>query len=189
VEKSPELTAPAPSRRWWRLGGAVALAILVAAAAWLVTGLIRTDDSQETSVDRVGPIGLTADGLRTLAGSVGQPIYWAGPDEGYIYELRRNAKGHVFIRYLPQGVEVGAPEDEYLVVATYPYKSAYNALQNVTDGEKYDIPRGGVALVDARTANSVHVAYPGLNYQVEIYDPSPERALEVARSGDVRVVR
>jgi hypothetical protein len=189
VEKSPELTAPGPTRRWWTYAALLAVALVVAVGAWFVTDALRSD-SNDASVDAVGPIGLTQDGLRVLATSVGQPVYWAGPQQGYVYEVTRNAKAHVLVRYLPPGVDVGAPDDgAYLVVATYPYRNAYNALAHVSDGQKYDIPRGGIALVDARTANSVHVAYPHLNWQVEIYDPSPERALGVARSGAVRVIR
>ena len=46
-----------------------------------------------------------------------------------------------------------------------------------------------MALVDESYPNSVHVAYPGVDYQVEVYDPSPARAREVATSGLVQRVR
>lgn len=190
MERSQELTAPAPGRRWVRIVGAAVLALVVATAAWFITSLIRGDDTKtpEVLVQPVGPIALTAQGLKTLGAEAGQPIYWAGPRKGHIYELKRDAKGQVFVRYLPPGVRAGAPDGPYLVIATYPYKNAYDALARV-DGEKYRLANGGLALVDAKSPTSVHVAYPGRDFQAEVYDPSPERALEVARSGAVRAAR
>jgi predicted aconitase with swiveling domain len=46
----------------------------------------------------------------------------------------------------------------------------------------------GVAMVDRAHPQSVHLAYPGVDDQVEIYDPSPARSLRIARSGEVRPV-
>jgi hypothetical protein len=43
-------------------------------------------------------------------------------------------------------------------------------------------------VVDKTYTKSVHVAYPGVAYQVEVYDPSPATARTVAVSGDVRPV-
>jgi hypothetical protein len=169
-----------------RLGAIIAVAVVAGFVAWAVIGSLSSKSS--TSVVPVGPVGLSASGLRTLAAAAGQPIYWAGPKPGYLYELMRASNGNVFIRYLPPGAKVGANEGAYLVIATYPYKNALKALKNLKNARKFDIPGGGIALVDTRTPKSVHVAYPDIDYQVEVYDPSPARSLEVARSGDVRPV-
>lgn len=189
MDDSQELAAPAPNRRWLRIAGVAMVCLAVAAGAWLVTSLLRADDeeSREVKLQPVAPIALSADGLRRLAGDVGQPIYWGGPKEGVLYELKRNADGAVFIRYLPEDLDAGAPDGPYLVVATYPYENAYSALQN-TQGDRFELPRGGLAVMDTRTPSSIHVAFPNSNYQAEVYVPSPERALVVARSGDVRPV-
>ena len=36
--------------------------------------------------------------------------------------------------------------------------------------------------------NSVYLAYPGENVQVEVYDPRPQRARRLAREGRVRPI-
>jgi hypothetical protein len=144
--------------------------------------------SPQPSVKPVAPVGLSRSGLRTLASKVGQPIYWAGPKKGYLYELTRTANGNVFVRYLPPGARVGTRKP-YLTIATYPYPHALRALKNVANGRKHALPGGGIALFNEKSPTSVHLAYPGVNYQAEVYDPSPARSLQVALSGHVRPVR
>jgi len=45
---------------------------------------------------------------------------------------------------------------------------------------------GGIAVQSARSPKSVYVAYPGSDVQVEVYDPSPERARRLALSDRLR---
>jgi hypothetical protein len=59
----------------------------------------------------------------------------------------------------------------------------------VANGKAIELPGGGIALVDEGYRQSVHVAFPGVDYQVEVYDPSPRRSLAVTTSGDVGPVR
>jgi hypothetical protein len=169
-----------------RLAAAVVLVFLAAAVAWIVVG---RDSSSRTSVvaNPVGPIGLSADGLRTLAARVGQPIYWAGPRRNFLYELTRTPTGNVLIRYLPPGAAVGTRRPE-LTIATYPYEHALQALKNIVGGQRRSLPGGGLALVDLKSPKSVHVAFPKVAYQVEVFDRSPARAQSVAFSGRVRPV-
>lgn len=171
-----------------RLGTLVALAVAGLAVVWIVIGSGSSGSSSSTSassVNPVGPVGLSASGLRTLSASVGQPIYWAGPKKGYVYELTRTSNGSVFVRYLPPGTKVGAKEAKYLVIATYPFKDAFQALKNIPNAQPVEVPGGGIALIDGKYPQSVHLAYPSVDYQVEVFDPSPALSLEVARSGDV----
>jgi dipeptidyl aminopeptidase/acylaminoacyl peptidase len=175
------------SRRVW-LAVIVALAVVAGVVGWLVA--THDDSSSSTVVSTpITPVALSASGLRTLAVNVGQPIYWAGPREGYLYELSRTDTGAVYIRYLPPGVNAGAKGAKYLIVATYPFGNALDALKNVTKGKGIELPGGGLALVDRSYPKSVHVAFPRVDYQVEVFDPSPARALEVATSGEVQPVR
>jgi len=184
-----------------RVGAVVALVIAAGLIAWLVIGNSDSSSSATpttttpaattpptTTVAQTGPVNLSAAGLKTLAGAVGQPIYWAGPTSNVMYELTRNSTAKVYVRYLPFGVEAGAPKGDYLIVATYPFPGAYEALQKVAGGQEQTVPGGGIALVDAGYPQSVHIAFPGVDYQLEVYDPSPQRALEVAVSGDVQPV-
>jgi hypothetical protein len=194
-EQVTSTPAETPSRREWarrvaglprvRLGAVIALALAAGIVAWAVAG--RTSSSKtSTAATPVGPVALSASGLATLARTVGQPIYWAGPRKGYLYELRRTSNGNVYIRYLPPGVDAGAPGAKYLTIATYPYPGALRALKNVTDGRHVSIPGGGIGVIGSTYKKSVHLAYPNVDYQVEVFDPSAARALAVATSGRVK---
>ena len=102
------------------------------------------------TVRPIDPIGLSVQGLRKLAASLNQPIYWAGPEPGYQYELTRTTAGKVFVRYLPVGVKAGTTQATYLIVATYPFRNAFAALERLPGGHPIAIPRGGVAVIDTR---------------------------------------
>jgi hypothetical protein len=195
TEQSAPNTMTTPARS--RLGSLLAsprarvVSVIVAVAvaggiiAWIVLGASSNNSSAPVSVSPIAPVALSTSGLRTLAHAVRQPIYWAGPKSGYSYELTRTTNGDLYIRYLPAGVKAGAKGAKYLIVATYPFANAYRALQTTAKGAAIPIPKGGIALVDAKYPRSVHLAYPGVDYQVEIYDPSPAVARSVAISGDV----
>ena len=167
------------------------LALVAGGVAWVLVG--NSGSSPRTTagpvVQPISPIALSAQGLRTLARAVPQPIYWDGPKQGYLYELTRTTTGRIYIRYLPTGVKAGAPGANYLIVATYPYPSALNALKAVAHGKQVTIPGGGLAVVDPTYPKSVHLAFPGVAYQVEVYDPSPAVSRAVAVSGHVLPVR
>jgi hypothetical protein len=176
-----------------RLGAVVALAAAAGIIAWVAIG--DGDNSSSTPATK-GPVaaghaaaGLSASGLRTLAGKVKQQIYWDGTKRGYLYELTRLNDGRIYVRYLPPGVKVGDKRSKFLIIATYPFPGAFSALQKVSHGKAVKIPGGGIALVHQTYPKSVHVAFPGIDYQIEVYDPSPKRSLEVATSGKVQPVR
>jgi hypothetical protein len=165
-------------------------------ALTLVEGVAACGKSSSSSPTTAGPVAkaippvaLSANGLRTLAGAVPQPIYWAGPKRGYLYELTRTTAGRIYVRYLPAGVKAGAPGASYLIVATYPYPKALNALKAVAHGAQITVPGGGMAVVDQKYPKSVHMAFAGVAYQVEVYDPLPAVSRAVAVSGHVLPVR
>ena len=198
-EQKPDGPRTGRRRPRLRVGAAVALAAGAGLAAWAIVGHDGAGSSSTSSVSPpapattaatakpIGPVALSVKGLRTLTSSVHQPVYWAGPQAGYLYELTRTSTGRVFIRYLPPGVKAGAKQQKYLIIATYPFVNPVKALKNLS-GTHLVIPGGGVAMVDRVHPQSVHLAYPGVDDQVEIYDPSPARSLRIARSGEVRPV-
>jgi hypothetical protein len=189
-----DFRAPARARNLLRqprafIAAGAALAVAAAAIAWALSG--GGNSSTTTSavgVEPIPPVELSAKGLRTLAKAVKQPIYWAGAKQGYMYELTRTENGNVIIRYLPANEKTGA-RGAFLTIATYPFAHAFDGLKNLADGRAQTVPHGGIALVDQNHATSIHLAYPRAAYQVEIYDPSAERALQLALSGDVVPVR
>jgi hypothetical protein len=127
--------------------------------------------------------------LRGEARLLGQPIYWAGPaTTGYRYELTRTTSDHLYIRYLPRGVHAGAFGARFLVVATYPFPTAYKALRAAARGRTIPGPEGSIIFARPHDPRSVLMAYPRVPYEVEVFDPSPARAMAVARSGIARPV-
>jgi hypothetical protein len=193
AEHLEDKTTPArgPSPLLKRVSAAIAIAIAAVAITWAVVwrGGSSPGPNGPTSASSIKPVALNAPGLRALARVVPQPIFWAGPKKHYLYELTRQTNGNVYIRYLPPGVNAGAPGAKYLVIATYPFKGAFAGLKAVSHGKQIKIGGGGIALVDPSYPKSIHLAYPGFNYEIEIYDPSPAEARAVALSGAVVPVR
>jgi hypothetical protein len=153
---------------------------------------LPTAPAQASAPQATGPIGLSAAGLSAVSRTLGRPIYWAGPRWGYTYELTQSPSGDTVVRYLPPGVAVSAPRADLLIVVTYRLPNAYAALRHAIatePGKAYSLPRGGLAWVSDAYPRSAHLAFPGVGYQVEVYDRSPARALAAARSGRVRPAR
>lgn len=137
-----------------------------------------------------GPRAATADGLSALSALRAAPIYWAGPRLGRVYEVTENANGHVFVRYLPSGTEVGNPRPDFLTIATYPSADAYADLRAAAErpgAVRIPIP-DGLAVYDRATPTSVYLAHRGSTQQVEVYSPSPLEARRLVESGRVRPV-
>ena len=172
-----------------RIAAIVVIAVVAGVVVWSIArGSSSSSDSTPPKVRAVAPVALSAAGLAALAHTVGQPIYWAGPRQHYLYELHRTTDGNVYIRYLPPGVDAGATGGDYLTVATYPFDGAFDALENVKEGQHIAIPNGGTAVIAPNYKKSIHLAFPKVNYQVEVYEPSASQVLELVRSGRIRPV-
>jgi hypothetical protein len=136
------------------------------------------------------PKAATTADLKSLAGSLGHPIYWVGPKKGYTYELTRSPNGNLSIRYLPPGVAVGAKQ-AYLSVGTYPFTGALAGIQRVAKqkGQRtIKLAGGGLAVFNPKIPTDVHLAYPGSDYQVEVFDPTGKTRQLVA-SGRITSIR
>jgi hypothetical protein len=183
-----------------KAGGALAVAIAAGLITWLLVdhnggqrvgpagpalGSTSAPASASTSQGSrlplvINSITLSAKLLKALASSLGQPVYWAGPESGHRYELRRTNTGAVFVRYLPRGVKAG-DDRQFLTVGTYPYRGAFAATQALAS-EPGAVSRrffdGRVSVYRRNHPVSVYIAYPNLNYQieVEVFDPSPAQA-------------
>ncbi len=154
------------------------LAVVAVILGWL---LLRDTGSKSST----GPRGATPDDIKSLAAEVGHPVYWLGPQNGFTYEWRKNDDGSIVIRYLPSGVDAGTKQ-QYAAVATYPFEGAYAALVRVSKdegGTGVNIPGGGISVPAQGHPESVHVAYPGAHYQVEVFDPTPGVAARVVKQG------
>lgn len=177
-----------------RVGVIVAVAIVVAVVVWL---LVRNNDNGSGSGPvatgpAIGPVAASQDRLRQLADQEGHDIYWVGPNDNTTYELTRTSAGRIFVRYLPKGVPVGVNRADYTIVGTYPVANATSVLKGLAakSGEnKLSVPNGGIAVYSSSQPTNVYVAYPGSNLQIEVFDPSAERAQRLVTSGQVEPVR
>jgi hypothetical protein len=115
--------------------------------------------------------------LRALVWSLRRPVYWLGTEAGTTYEVSGAPGGRIFVRYLPRGTRVGASKP-YLTVATYPVREAFAVTRAAsrTRGAVV-IPLGGdsVAFYSRARPTNVYVAYRGVDFQVEVFDPSARR--------------
>jgi hypothetical protein len=181
----------------WRLVGIALLvvALLAVGGVLLAHGLggksspSTTTTTAAATVSPIGPVGMSSAALLAFARALGKPIYWAGPSAGTTYELTRTSTGNVFVRYLPKGVHVGDKRAAFTVVGTYPYAGALAALKAVPNAKTDQLAGGAVVVSTASDPRSVHIAYPGVGYQIEVYDPLAGRARVIALSGRVRPVR
>jgi hypothetical protein len=180
----------------WRLVGiALLIVVLLAVAGVLIARAVggksspSATTSTTTAATPIGPVGMSSAALLAFAQGLGRPIYWIGPFTGFTYELTRTSSGNVFVRYLPRGVRVGDKRAAFTVVGTYPYPGALAALKAVPNSKAVALAGGGVLVSTTADPRSVHLAYPGVDYQIEVYDPVAGRARVIALSGRVRPVR
>jgi hypothetical protein len=183
-EQTPTKPAPrsgAQSARF-RLGAL----ILIVVAAGLIAWLALRDNGSSSSSAKASVTAVSIGQIRNLAASIGHPVFWIGPKPGDTYELTRTLSGSIFIRYLPPGAKVGT-QKPYLTVATYPFPGAFAAIQKVAGKgiTSFTAPRGGVAEFSKSYPQSVHLAYPSVDYQVEVYAPTPGTARALVASGQV----
>ena len=165
-----------------RIGAVVALALVGGFVAWLV---LRGGGGSSTKAAATRATAVSVSQLNDLARSLDHPLFWLGPKGGYTYELTQTGSGKVYVRYLPPGVQVGS-DQPYLTVGTYPFTGAFSALQKQSQEKgavATRIPQGGLAVLDNGYPQSTHVAYPGVDYQVEVFDPRPAAAMQTVAAG------
>jgi hypothetical protein len=170
------------------------LAVTAGAIAWVLlrdngdsSSSSSSSATPASSAGRVPARGASVRELRNVAAGVHHPIFWLGPRSGYTYELRQTAADKIYVRYLPHGVPPGTTS-AYLTVATYPFPGAYAAVAQAAAARgavKLKLAHHGLAVLDQAYPESVHLAYPGVDYQVEVYDPTPRRALQLVAAGKV----
>jgi hypothetical protein len=170
---------------------AVAALVLVAVVALVLWLVLRGGGGSAEPVPHAPASAASIQRLNAFASSVGHPVYWAGPQPSYRYELSQTKDGRVYIRYLPRGVKLGDPHPRYLTIGTYPQKNALATVRATAKKQGVQtmhVDGGGLAFQYKGRPTSFYVAYPGSAYQIEVFDPSPSRALQVVRSGQLTAV-
>jgi hypothetical protein len=179
--------APAASERL-SFGRTLVGVIVVAGLAAAIVGALRLRDDGTSFEPKIGvPTAVSPGELRAYS-KPSRPVYWAGAPQDEKMEFTRKP-GAVYVRYLDPGVEIGDKTARYTTIATYPVKNAHSVLRRsagTAGAVSFRAPRGATGLWRKSRATSVYLAWPHLNYLVEIYDPSPTRARALAQSGTIR---
>ena len=180
-----------------RLSGYVAMAAAAGLSVWLIAahGGGNTSSSVQigpSAAARATPATTTAKpkllngaDLKARIRSLGQPVFWAGPEAGTGYDLSEDARGDVIVRYLPS---VGAKP--VLTVATVPFRGAYEATQQLAakPGAVSKVLPDGSLLYYRVDRPSTYVAYRNIDYLVEIDASSARRARQIARAGRLQPI-
>jgi hypothetical protein len=142
--------------------------------------------SEEESASTASAAIVSTDELSEKATEQETPIYWAGEQNGSEIEFSQPEAGRTYVRYLTGGAEAGDPNSEFLTIGTYTFEDATNALREQAkqpNGVLASAPGGGVVYFDKSHPQSVYLAYPGEQVQIEVYDPNPKRSLGLVSSG------
>lgn len=166
----------------------IALAVVVGLVAWMVTRDGNGDDEAAPPAATDARLIEPAE-LGNVAATAGHPVYWAGEVEGRQLELTESPEGGVQVRYLEEGTEAGEGPVEALTVGSYPLPDPEQALDAFAELPGAIVRRGedGRKVVsNNQRRSSVYFVDPDNSVQVEVYDPSPQRAMSLARSGQAR---
>lgn len=187
----PETTRPSRGAASARTPVVLAAALALAAVIGIVLWLVLRGGGHNTASPGGEATAVSLQRLNSVAASIGHPVYWLGPRPGSTYELSRTGDGRVYIRYLPAGVKVGTRSAKYLTVGTYPQRNAFATLRATArkqGNRTIELPGGGLAFQYKARPTSVYLAFPGSDYQIEVFDPSASRALQLVTSGRVTPV-
>lgn len=162
----------------------VSLALIAVIAIWVLR-----DGGDGVTVTVGEPVVVDAGQLSAFAGESETPVYWLGEHDDDKYELTETAAGRVYVRYLEAGVEAG---DALTTVAVYPSEDPVAALRrsarNRSGAKLGRTADGAVLLIDPTSPDNAHLAYPGEEFQVEVFSPAPGEALRLASRGAVQPV-
>ena len=135
------------------------------------------------------PVEVSAKSLAKVA-TAERPIYWAGPLPDQTYELTKTSQGYL-VRYLSPEAAIG-DISPHLTVGTYSVKGALAAVRRLSrlkGASAIKLTGGGLAVLDPRIPKSVFLAFPGSNYEIEVFAPALGRARELVTSGQITAVQ
>jgi hypothetical protein len=168
-----------------RVRSYIALALVGVAAILLLVWLVSDEDDSSTGDSGAARI-VSAEELEDDVAGDAEPVYWAGEQEGTELELSRPGEGRTYVRYLTGGADAGDPRAEYLTVGTYVHPGAVAELRRQgrePDGVLATAPGEAVVYFSRDEPKSVYLAYPGVNVEIEVFDPNFTHALQLVNSG------
>jgi hypothetical protein len=171
-----------------RIAGLAAATLVLASLAGCGGGSNSTSTQQASS----GGAEIVSTGsLRQTASAGTTPIYWAGEQTGAELELSRPDKSRTYVRYLTGGAKAGDKRASFLTVSTYVQPDAVASLRRQSKragGTIARAPGNATVYYDGTNPSSVYLAFPGEPVEVEVFDPSFERALRLVESGRIVAV-
>lgn len=167
----------------------VAIGVLVATALifWLILDDGGSDDSSEPAGATTAAEVVSVEDLLETAEGREAPIYWAGLPKDAELELSEPEESRVYVRYLTGDAEAGDPRP-FLTVGSYEIEDAAMSLRRQgkrSGGVIASAPGGGVVYFSRNDPQSVYLAYPGDDVQVEVFAPSFQQALQLVTSGEI----
>ncbi|MFL5936005.1 MAG: hypothetical protein ACJ744_09210 [Gaiellaceae bacterium] len=144
-----------------------------------------------TTPGQAAPRAMTLARLKTLAHTIKHPVYWAGPMKNAVYEVTYTPGGNFSVRYLPAGSKAGA-KTFIATVSTFPFPGAYDSIKQleVQGGmQKVDTDKGSaVAVTSQAYPQSIRLAFPGKDFQIEVISPSVPRVTKLVKLGSIRPI-
>ena len=163
----------------------VITALISVIATFGISSLFSNNSNSASTEAKTGQIALSEQELKSVVMNLNSVIYWAGPLENAKYTLNVDEAGAAFIRYLPNGEGANDTEKKYLTVATYKVNAAFDAVKaagNEQDGIGLITADGAAVYYNKNSASNVYLAYPGQDLQIEVFDPTPGRALQLVNT-------
>lgn len=168
-------------------------AMVTALLVFGATSLFSNNSSSPSSESSAGQMALTEAELKSVVANLNSVVYWVGPLENAKYTLDVTDAGAAFVRYLPNGEGANDTAKNYLIVATYRVNAAYDAVKtagNEQDGIGLLTSDGAAVYYNKNAATNVYLAYPGQDLQIEVFDPTPGKALQLVNTiGLVKPIR
>lgn len=164
-------------------------AMVLALTPLLGCGGSDSASDQETSSGAAKIV--SADSLRETVEEGTVPIYWAGEQDGTELELSQPDEDRTYVRYLTGDAAAGDERPDFLTVGTYVQANPVAFLRRQarrSGGTIGQAPGNATVYFNRDDAGSVYLAYPGSPVQIEVYDPSFERALRLVDSGQIVAV-
>ena len=179
-----------------RLSAVIAVGIAAGLGIWLGTRdsggghnpVAQPPTGVTGTTKQVVPV--TSQSLQALASALKHPVYWAGEMPSRSLELTQLSNGQLYLRYLPPGIKVGSAQAE-LTIGTYPVADALAAVERSAGAPKavrLSAPGGGVAFYTSDRPTNVFLAFPGAQYEVEVFDPNAAQARSLVTTGKVTPV-
>ena len=143
-----------------------------------------------TTPTNPGPVIMTKEQLSATVAASGHSLYWAGPQGMQTWEVTISNRD-VYVRYLPVGVAAGS-QTLYLTVGTYEKADTYAGLVQaaaVKGATSKKLAGGSLVVQPAGKDTSAYFAFPGKDLLMEVFDPTPGKAMQLVMSGVVQPIQ